>query len=58
MRVWKEEVFGPVLPVISFKTEEEAIGLASDTVYGLTSRVITKDNERGNESLYKSKQGL
>jgi len=46
MRVWKEEVFGPVLPVVSFKTEEEAIELANDTIYGLTSRVITKDNGR------------
>jgi acyl-CoA reductase-like NAD-dependent aldehyde dehydrogenase len=35
MRVWKEEVFGPILPVVTFKTEEEAIELANDTEYGL-----------------------
>ncbi|MFH1089753.1 MAG: aldehyde dehydrogenase family protein [Candidatus Uhrbacteria bacterium] len=46
MRVWKEEVFGPVLPVIKFKTEEEAIELANDTIYGLGSRIISKDTER------------
>ncbi|MFH1030367.1 MAG: aldehyde dehydrogenase family protein [bacterium] len=46
MRVWKEEVFGPVLSVIKFKTEEEAIALANDTIYGLGSRVFSKNIER------------
>ena len=46
MRVWKEEVFGPVLPVISFKTEKEAIELANDTVYGLGAQVYSKNKER------------
>lgn len=46
MRVWKEEVFGPVLPVVRFRTEEEAIALANDTVYGLGSKVFTRDLER------------
>ena len=46
MRVWQEEVFGPVLPVVSFKTEKEAIRLANDTVYGLGAKVFSKDKER------------
>jgi succinate-semialdehyde dehydrogenase/glutarate-semialdehyde dehydrogenase len=46
MRVWKEETFGPVLPVVSFSTENEAINLANDTEYGLTAHVLTKDKER------------
>lgn len=46
MRVWKEEVFGPVLPIVSFKTEDEAVTLANDTTYGLGSRVLSKDKER------------
>lgn len=46
MRVWREEVFGPVLPVVSFKTEEEAIKLANDTQYGLGAYVFTKDKKR------------
>lgn len=46
MRIWNEEVFGPVLPVIPFKTEEEAIQLANDTIYGLGSIVFSKDRER------------
>ncbi|MEI6053780.1 MAG: aldehyde dehydrogenase family protein [Candidatus Saccharibacteria bacterium] len=43
MRLWQEEVFGPVLPVISFKTEEEAIMLANDTKYGLGAYIFTRD---------------
>ncbi len=46
MRIWNEEVFGPVLPVITFKTEEEAIALANDTIYGLGSIVFSKDLKR------------
>ncbi len=46
MRVWQEEVFGPVLIAVPFKTEEEAIELANDTRYGLGSIIFTKDKSR------------
>lgn len=46
MRVWKEEVFGPVLPIVKFKTEEEAIELANQTTYGLGAYVYTQDKDR------------
>ena len=46
MKVWSEEVFGPVLPVVSFKDEEEAIELANDTEYGLGAFVFTQDKEK------------
>jgi succinate-semialdehyde dehydrogenase/glutarate-semialdehyde dehydrogenase len=46
MRVWNEEVFGPVLPVVTFETEEEAVELANDTEYGLGAYVFTEDIER------------
>lgn len=46
MRVWQEEVFGPVLPIVTFKTEEEAIHLANDTKYGLGAYIFTKDKTR------------
>ncbi len=46
MRVWKEETFGPVLVVVPFKTEEEAIKLANDTNYGLGAQIYTKDEKR------------
>ena len=46
MRVWKEEVFGPILPIVSFATEAEAVALANDTAYGLGARVISADLKR------------
>jgi len=45
MRVWKEEVFGPLLPIVTFETIEEAIQLANDTPYGLGAYVFTEDRE-------------
>ncbi|MBI4836073.1 MAG: aldehyde dehydrogenase family protein [Candidatus Abawacabacteria bacterium] len=46
MRVWREEVFGPVLPIVTFATEEEAIALANDTPYGLGAYLFTQDSAR------------
>eukprot|EP00854_Cymbomonas_tetramitiformis_P019439 gene19439-23242_t len=46
MSIWKEEVFGPVLAVKTFATEEEAIALANDTQYGLAAAVISADEAR------------
>lgn len=47
MRVLTEEVFGPVLPIVPFKTEQEAIELANNTDYGLSAEVYTTDLEKG-----------
>ncbi len=57
MRLWREEVFGPVLPIVKFKTEEEAVKLANDTVYGLGSRVYSKDIDRAKRVASKIKAG-
>jgi succinate-semialdehyde dehydrogenase/glutarate-semialdehyde dehydrogenase len=46
MRVWQEEVFGPVLSLVTFQTEREAVELANDTIYGLGSKVFSKDMAR------------
>ncbi|WP_462129610.1 betaine-aldehyde dehydrogenase [Staphylococcus pseudintermedius] len=43
MRIVQEEVFGPVVTVEGFETEEEAIRLANDSIYGLAGGVFTKD---------------
>jgi len=46
MRMYEEEVFGPVLPIYSFKTEEEAIEEANRTIYGLSFFIFTEDRTR------------
>jgi len=46
-RILHEEVFGPVAPVVSFRTEAEAIALANDTQYGLVAYAYTRDLNRG-----------
>ena len=45
--ILKEEIFGPIAPIVRFKSEEEAVRLANDTVYGLVSYAFTKDIARG-----------
>ncbi|MGH9847107.1 MAG: aldehyde dehydrogenase family protein [Blastocatellia bacterium] len=42
-RILHEETFGPLLPIVAFDTEEEALALANDTPYGLASYVFTRD---------------
>lgn len=46
MRLWREEVFGPVLIITPFEDEAEAITLGNDTPYGLAAYVQTGDPER------------
>jgi acyl-CoA reductase-like NAD-dependent aldehyde dehydrogenase len=47
MRIMREETFGPVLPIMAFDSDDEAIRLANDSVYGLAASVWTKDRARG-----------
>ena len=47
MDVMREETFGPVLPIMTFKTDDEAVRLANDSIYGLTASVWTRDIARG-----------
>ena len=47
MRIMREETFGPVLPVCSFKTEDEAVDLANDSEFGLAASVWTSNRKRG-----------
>ena len=47
MRVMREETFGPVLPVMPFDTDDEAIALGNDSEYGLAASIWTRDRSRG-----------
>ena len=47
MKLMRDETFGPVLPIMTFKTDEEAVRLANDSIYGLTASVFTGDFDRG-----------
>ena len=58
MKLYQNETFGPVVPVIPFATDEEAIAIANDTEYGLSSGVITKDEYRGLEIAQKLETGM
>lgn len=49
MRIAREEIFGPVLSVITYKTEEEAIEIANDTTYGLQAYVSSSDEKRAHK---------
>jgi acyl-CoA reductase-like NAD-dependent aldehyde dehydrogenase len=47
MRIMREETFGPVLPVMAFDNDDEAVRLANDSEYGLAASVWTRDSRRG-----------
>ena len=57
MRVAKEEVFGPILPVIEVRSEEEAVSAANSTEYGLDAAVFTRDFSRAYRMASKLKAG-
>ena len=58
MRIYREEIFGPVLAISPFDTEEEAIEMANDTVYGLTNYVQTQDGARLNRMARALRSGM
>ncbi|GAA6058641.1 hypothetical protein JCM10212_004052 [Sporobolomyces blumeae] len=58
LRIWREEAFGPVLVVVPFETEEEAIKLANDSEYGLGSGIWTRDGAQAIRVSNKLEHGL
>ena len=58
MEVARTEIFGPVLSVMSFENEEEAIKIANDTPYGLTNYIQTQDKEKVKRVARKLRSGM
>ena len=58
MEIARTEIFGPVLSVIPFENEEEAIKIANDTPYGLTNYIQTKDKEKAKRVAKKLRSGM
>ena len=58
MTIAREEIFGPVLTMIPFDTEEDAVKIANDTPYGLTNYVQTQDGARANRMARTLRSGM
>ena len=58
MEIARTEIFGPVLSIMPFETEEEAISIANDTPYGLTNYIQTQDKEKANRVARKLRSGM
>lgn len=58
MRVAREEIFGPVLSIIPFEDEEEAIRIANDTPYGLAAQIQTNDPEKADRVAGRLRAGM
>ena len=57
MRIAKEEIFGPVLSIIPFETEDEAVNIVNDTSYGLGNYLQTEDQEKARRVAKKLRSG-
>lgn len=58
MTIAREEIFGPVLSIIPFDTEDEAVAIANDTAYGLTNYLQTGDPERASRVARQLRSGM
>jgi betaine-aldehyde dehydrogenase len=58
MRILQEEIFGPVLTVQLFDTEDEAVHIANDTTYGLAAGVFTKDGAKAQRVIRRLRAGI
>ncbi len=58
MQIARTEIFGPVLSIIPFETEEEAVSIANDTPYGLLNFIQTQDKDKANRVAKKLRSGM
>jgi succinate-semialdehyde dehydrogenase/glutarate-semialdehyde dehydrogenase len=58
MRIMREEIFGPVLPIMTVDSEEEAVRLANDSEFGLGASIWTKDQAKGDRMARQIQSGM
>ena len=58
MRIMREEIFGPVVPIVAVDSEEEAIALANDSPFGLGASVWTEDRDKGRRIAHRIESGM
>lgn len=58
MKIYREEVFGPFVVIATFSSEEEALQMANDTIYGLGSAIFTKDITRAHRVARRIEAGM
>ncbi|MCB1027324.1 MAG: aldehyde dehydrogenase family protein [Microthrixaceae bacterium] len=58
MTIARDEIFGPVLSILPFDTEEEAVAIANDTVFGLTNYVQTTDVDKARRVARRLRSGM
>lgn len=58
MAIWREETFGPVVPVVPFRGDEDAAALNNDTEYGLSAGIFTRDEDRAMRLAAKLETGM
>ncbi|KAH7072314.1 Aldehyde/histidinol dehydrogenase [Paraphoma chrysanthemicola] len=58
MRIYREEIFGPLVVIATLATEEDGIAMANDTIYGLGSAVFTRDLERAHRVAAEIEAGM
>ncbi len=58
MTIWREEIFGPVLAITPFDSEDQAIEMANDTAYGLTNYVQTQDLDKARRAARVLRSGM
>ena len=58
MRLWREEIFGPVLAIATFADEDQAVDLANDTEYGLVAYAFTESLARGQRMIDRLETGM
>jgi betaine-aldehyde dehydrogenase len=58
MAIVQEEIFGPVMSILSYETEEEVIRRANDTTFGLAAGVVTQDISRAHRIIHQIEAGI